>query len=211
MNIKSFLPKNAVIVEEEVAKAPKYEGTFEELKELVNTGVVGPIIKNGEVIGLNVNTGLGQVADHYAGENFAKVYSPSRTMKWYEMILNGEEPAPAPAPTPTQEEDFEEVGEETMKAMAQPCMEKTEVSGVTLTYSVHELPEGLVPESGLVYIPNIKRWVRYDQQKCFAKGTSEDIVVSVANGQVKVSGIKWGRKLTETELDILADKLGIVR
>ena len=177
MNIRDLTPKY-VNLEEVKAKAPKYKGTFEELKGLYENGQITLVTdSSGEVTQLWVDSGMNDpMMDALAGQAFARVYSCSQTMRWIEMIIKGETPH---EDTPVESHTDED---------AEPEVEYAEEDdSITVPAGCH-----------------VKNYLRKTYGHCFAKGSVQDWdVTENADGSKTIRNVKWGRKLSPQELALL--------
>ena len=177
MNIRDLTPKY-INLDEVKAKAPKYKGTFEELKSLYENGQITLVTdSSGEVTQLWVDSGMNDLMmDELAGQAFARVYSSSQTMRWIEMIIKGE----------TLHED---------------------TSVESHTDEVDEPEAECVEEDDSITVPagcHVKNYLRKTYGHCFAKGSVQDWdVTENDDGSKTIRNVKWGRKLSPQELALL--------
>lgn len=70
-------------------------GSFEELKEAVENGVVSLVTTNGMVVGIHYDSGKSGVEDNIEGLKFAKRFEGHNVMEYVWLIANGLDYVPA--------------------------------------------------------------------------------------------------------------------
>lgn len=215
MNINAFMPKH-INMEELAAQVPNYSGTFAEFADmLLNHEVTLATDNEGRVIDFWVHASENPMLDALIGQTFAKTYALSYSyeiiMTWLSIIIRAKQAGLK----------IEDIDEE-----AGTCkIGGSEVRiGEPKIKADEEADEKELPEYLEIYLPNVddlagymidcdddaelekwvKRYLRYTYKHCLARGSYLDIEIDRENDNlVDVRGIKWGRALTEKELENL--------
>lgn len=214
MNINELKP-NTMTVATELEKATKYEGTFSELLELVNTDkVVLTTTITGEVNGFWIKTGLDALQDALAGMNFAAAYMGKPVEEWIEiiyktksagktitsvnedlgvMVIDGEiVEIPTMHYYDEEEDDYED--DEWYDDEEENSEEEDDPSVMHL-----DVEEDLDGDDSLA---NIKNYIRRTTRHCLARGCELDVAYEGDN-VIRVSNIELGRALSSAELERL--------
>ena len=223
MNINELMPKH-INMEELAAQVPNYSGTFAEFADMLLNHEVTLVTDNeGNVIDFWVHASENPMLDALIGQKFSMAYlfyGMETIMKWVAMIIKAKQAG-------LKIEDIDEeagtckIGGATVQ-FAEP-REDEEEDEDDEEYEEEEEEEGL-PEHVKLYLTDldylagyivdyddeadlqkwVKRYLRQNFEHCLARGSHLDIEVDLEDEDlVKVSGIEWGRALTEKELENL--------
>ena len=193
MNINDYAPKH-IYLSKARKEATQYEGTFMELADLMYDGQVTLVCEDdGSINSIFVDGNHNPIVDTLSGENFKQAYSGKPVMSWVEEILgyiNDQIPLDLVEDLHENTLDTED-SEANFDDMPCCCDE-------------HDLPTEV--EVPLKDIPDtttrsLKNYLRITYGHALAKGSSEGMTYLELADAIKVGNIKWGRKLTEAEIE----------
>lgn len=181
----------------------KFEGTFKEFYELVAGGRVKALKQYGRVTGISVGGYDTIEADNLALEAFGKAYDGYKALQYLELANQLIEANLIPnivSESPLRIEilnglvTLDQYGNEVAKP--KPNVERAP-----------EMPEDECLEKGEYKVPgrvvdteaNIRNYIRKKEGKCLAKGCEISYTYDAQKDVYNVSGVAYGRKLTETE------------
>lgn len=183
-----------------------FEGTFKEFYGLVASGRVKALKQNDSIVGISVSGYDTVEEDNLAGEAFGKAYNGYQALRYLDLatqlieanliptivsedplritILNG---------LVTLNEYGEEVKEE-IKVEENANVVDEEPEEI-LADDTYEVPYKI----GQFGEKNIRNYIRYTEGRCLARGCKINIHYKPEKDAYEISGIQWGRKLTEEE------------
>ena len=219
MNINELMPKH-INMEDLASQVPNYSGTFAEFADmLLNHEVTLATDNEGNVIDFWVHASENPMLDALIGQKFARTYALSYSaetiMKWLSMIIKAKQAGlkiedideeagtckiggvtvqfAEPREYEEEEEEENEDAEELPEYVELYLNDLDDLAGYEVDYD---------DEADLQKW--VKRHLRYTYKHCLARGSHLDIGVDLDEDDlVKVSGIEWGRALTEKELENL--------
>jgi len=185
-----------------------FEGTFKEIYNLMAQGRLTLLRNNGEVVGGSVS-GYGTIEeDNLAGEAFRKAYMCKPVMQYVNLatqlveanlipeivsenplrvnILNG---------LVTLDLYGNEVKDDVCTDEDEDGVEKEPEPEEILADDTYEVPYKI----GQFGEKNIRNYIRYTEGRCLARGCKINIHYKPEKDAYEISGIQWGRKLTEEE------------
>ena len=199
MNIYDYAPKH-IKLSDMKKKAKKYEGTFTELVNLVAEGAITLVTDdNGEIGGIWVDPkSENHMIDTLSGDNFSSAYISKPVMEWIEKIIDANH----------RGKEITDINEETGKCL---------IGGEEYEFEHHithsssrneDLPETV--EIDLYELDKygekpleqkVKKYLR-DNYEHFLSGSdpAPKCVVDPDFEVVRVSDIRWGRKISSTEI-----------
>lgn len=201
MNINNYAPKH-INYEAALAAAPKYKGTFSELYSLVKAGLVTLVTaRDGNVTGIYVESGSGDVmTDELAGKNFSSAYCCKPVMKWTELIIDAKYHGKEITEIDDAAGTCKVAGELVKVNTGCPVRESA-----PRTESVNdELPSEVeidADELDEISLREVRNYLKREYGHCLARGVQPEIEED--DGIVYVTGIEWGRKLSDSEMDLL--------
>lgn len=192
MNVKNYMPKH-INLEDELAKAPTYAGTFTELYELVKSEKVTLVTANdGQVIGIYVESGTGNMMlDDLAGHNFQSAYGSKPMMQWVEILVDAVHTG----------KEVTEINED-----EGTCLIAGEVVTFSEKHSAHstshlDLPTEVVIDveyelDGEVSEKTIANYLRNEYDHYLSGTATRPFEFEYEEGdeEVNVNDIQWGRK-----------------
>ena len=181
-----------------------FEGTFKEFYGLVAAGRVKALKQGGTTVGISVGGYETIEDDNLAGKAFANAYNPYQAMNYLELATQLVEANLIPtviSENPlritilngllTLDENGNEVEVEPEKELE----DEEDVLDDGRVYDVYEVPY----EVGTYGEKNIRNYIRKTEGRCLARGCELNIHYNEDTNVYEVTGIEWGRNLTEAE------------
>lgn len=218
MNINELMPKH-INMEELAAQVPNYNGTFAEFVDMLLSHEVTLATDNeGNVVDFWVHASENPMLDTLIGQKFAMTYalnySAETIMNWLSMIIKakqaglkiedideeagtckigGSEVQFAEPRSDKDDEEEDEEEDDLPESVDIDLYELDDLAGYEVDYA---------DEADLAKW--VKRYLRKTYEHCLARGVELDIEPDLEEDDlVRVSGIEWGRPLTESELENL--------
>lgn len=203
MNIYDYTPKH-IKLSDMKKKARKYEGTFTELVQLMDEEAITLVTEDdGKIIGIWVDPkSENHMIDTLSGENFSRAYCSKPLMEWVEKIIEAKHKG----------KQITNINEETGKCLISSYnIEGEEYEfehHITSSNNTKSLPEKVeifwdeLDEYGDKSIEQkIKKYLR-DNYGHYLSGSdpAPKYIADPDSDIVYVSDIKWGRKISSTEL-----------
>lgn len=206
--------------------APKYEGTFAEIYDMVLWGKIKLLTQGDQVVGISVNSGTNNVEmDNLAGRNFSKAYCCKDVMAMVKtaMALNVAGLGPDDI---VEDKDGVKIylyskgkviniygdtlaelgeGENATYDNIREILDAKMVKQIPISRVTDELPDTEVIESGNVdasSLKSIRAYLKNKYHNCLEKGTRPDVDI-LPNGDVKLTNIRWGRPMVRGEVERL--------
>ena len=172
-----------------------YEGTFKEFYGLVASGKVKTLKQNDIVCGISVGGYDTIEADNLAGKAFAEAYEPYQAMIYMNLATQLVEANLIP--TIVSENPLTITilnGLVTLNQYGEEIDPEPEDDEDVTDDDIYEVPGNVVGN-----LKNIKNYIRYTEGYCLARGCNPSFRYNNEKDVYEVTGIEWGRKLTEAE------------
>lgn len=181
-----------------------FKGTFEELYGLVAGGRLKLLTQNGMVVGGSISGYDNIEQDNLAGKAFMEAYGCRPLMQYVNLAVELVEAniipkviteSPLTISILNGLVTLDLYGNEIQRPQPKATQPNEEVDDED---EVYEVPGNVVDTDR-----NIKNYIRAMEGRCLARGCNPDITYNEDTGVYEVRGIKWGRKLTDAELDLV--------
>lgn len=207
MNINHYNPIKSINVEAPMTNVKNGSGTYRELVEKVLDGTIDALVNNaGEIVGINYNSGKVGAEDSIAQMIFSRRYSGKDVMT---AVLIAFEMKVAKTSIAEIEEDgsyarivdtdgnVHTIGHKFRyeEPSYNDCDEDCEKLPAKVEIPLNEL------EDSTATLSHVRNYLKREYEHCLARGVQPNI--SVRDNCAYVSGIEWGRPLSESEIEAL--------
>ena len=177
-----------------------FEGTFQELYGLVAEGKLKLLKQNGMVVGGSISGYDTIEQDNLAGEAFNRAYSYKPLMQYVNLAVQLVESNIIP-------QEIVEDYDLKVRILNNIWLDLygNETSAPTKKAVVADEDEDVYKVPGILVDDdrNIKNYIRKTEGRCLARGCEPTIRYNEDEDEYEVTGIQWGRKLTEAERDAI--------
>jgi hypothetical protein len=202
MNINHYNPIKSINVEAPMTNVEYGSGTYRELVEKVLDGTIDALVNNaGEIVGINYNSGKVGAEDSIAQMVFSRRYSGKDVMN---AVLTAFEMKVARTSIAEIEEDGSYARIVDTDGNVHTIGHKYEEPSYN-NYD-EDLPDEVeIPledlEDETATLSHVRNYLKREYEHCLARGVQPDIYVE--DDIAYVSGIEWGRPLSESEIEAL--------
>jgi len=200
---KYGIQKNSVVGSIELTKNPySFKGTFEELYNLTASGRLKLLKQDGRLVGGSISGYDTVEDDNLAGKAFMEAYMCKPLMDYVNLATQLVEANLIPTI----------ISEDPLKVSILNGLVVLDQYGNEIHNDGDEAPaedqdededEYLVPGDVVDDTRNIKNYIRYTEGRCLARGCNPNIEYDADRDVYVVTGLEFGRKLTDAELDLI--------